>query len=178
MLFTRPYYVYAEQLVVRHDDDRIHDLADCHDKAVGTLAGSAAERLLGELGVREVVAFEGQIEPYLDLELGRLDAVLLDTIIALYYASANPKLKYTGAPSHRGQYAIATRPEDRELAAALDQALGELVTNGRLLTILRRWHLWNDDQLALVQQTDEENAQRQAWVLPPTAVHGPTLLPN
>ena len=42
MLFTRPYYVYAEQLVVRHDDQRIKSLADCRDKAVGTLTGSAA----------------------------------------------------------------------------------------------------------------------------------------
>ena len=76
--------------------------------------------------MREVVAFDGQVEPYLDLELGRLDAVLLDSIIALYYASTNPKLKYVGAPSHRGEYAIALRPDDEDLAAALDEALGEL----------------------------------------------------
>jgi polar amino acid transport system substrate-binding protein len=149
MLFTRPYYVYAEQLVVRHDDERIQGLADCQDKAVGTLAGSAAERLLAELGVRDIVAFDGQIEPYLDLELGRLDAVLLDSIIALYYASSNPKLRYVGDPSHRGQYAIALRPEDADLAAALDEALEELVRDGKLQTILRRWHLWNEDQAAL-----------------------------
>jgi polar amino acid transport system substrate-binding protein len=159
MLFTRPYYVYAEQLVVRHDDQRIHDLADCRDKAVGTLAGSAAERLLGELGVTDVLSFDGQIEPYLDLELGRIDAVLLDSIIALYYASTNPKLKYVGAPSHRGSYAIATRPEDADLAAAVDEALGELVENGRLLEILRRWHLWNQDQFALAQGPDAETQQ-------------------
>ena len=63
--------------------------------------------MLNEQPVRDVVAFDGQIEPYLDLELGRLDAVLLDSIIALYYASTNPKLKYVGEPSHPGVYAIA-----------------------------------------------------------------------
>ncbi|HEY4313364.1 MAG TPA: ABC transporter substrate-binding protein/permease [Pirellulales bacterium] len=151
MLFTRPYYVYAEQLVVRHDDRRIHNLEDCRNFAVGTLAGSAAERLLNETGVREVVAFDGQVEPYLDLELGRLDAVLLDSIIALYYASSNAKLQYAGEPSHPGVYAIACRPEDADLSQALDEGLAELIRNGRLQTILRRWHLWNRDQAALAE---------------------------
>jgi polar amino acid transport system substrate-binding protein len=154
MLFTRPYYVYAEQLVVRHDEQHIKSLDDCRDKIVGTLIGSAAYRLLNEQPVREVVAFDGQIEPYLDLELGRLDAVLLDSIIALYYASTNPKLKYVGEPSHPGVYAIALRPDDKDLAVALGEALLELVRDGRLATILRRWHLWNQDQRSLVQGAD------------------------
>lgn len=154
MLFTRPYYVYAEQLVVRHDDERIHTLADCQNRAVGTLAGSAAERLLTQTGVREIVAFDGQVEPYLDLELGRLDAVLLDSIIALYYASSNAKLKYVGEPTNPGVYAIACRPEDKDLAEALDAGLWELVRSGRLQSILRRWHLWNEDQAALAQGPD------------------------
>ncbi len=46
MLFTRPYYVYAQQLVVRADEKRIQSLADCTDLAVGTMAGTAAERFL------------------------------------------------------------------------------------------------------------------------------------
>ncbi len=160
MLLTRPYYVYAEQLVVRHDDEHIHELTDCRDKAVGTLAGSAAERLLNESGVREIVAFDGQIEPYLDLELGRLDAVLLDSIIALYYASSNPKLKYAGPPTNSGVYAIACRPEDKVLSSALDEALSELVRDGRLADILRRWHLWNQDQAQLAQGPDGEDELR------------------
>ncbi len=160
MLFTRPYYVYAEQLVVRHDNQSIHDLADCHDRAVGTLAGSAAERLLNETGVRDVVAFDGQVEPYLDLELGRLDAVLLDSIIALYYASSNAKLKYVGAPSHPGVYAIACRPDDDDLAQALDDGLSEMIRNGGLQKILKRWHLWNEDQVALAQGPDIEEQLR------------------
>ena len=53
--------------------------------------------------------------------------MLLDSIIALYYASSNAKLKYVGEPSHRGVYAIACRPEDTDLAEALDEGLAELV---------------------------------------------------
>jgi len=162
MRFTRPYYVFAEQLVVRKDDDRIKSIEDCLDKSVGTLASSSAHRLLEERKVRNVEAFEGQVEPYLDLELGRLDAVLLDSIIALYYASVNPKLKYVGEPFAQGEYAIALRPEDEDLAVALDDALGEMIRNGALLEIFRKWHLWNADQGQLITGRGAGREEREA----------------
>lgn len=147
--FTRPYYVYEQQLVVRRGDERIRSLDDCQEMAVGTLAGTAAERLLEERGVREVVGFEGQVEPYVDLELGRVDAVLLDLPIAIFYASMNPRLEFVGKNVGQGTYGIAVRQADADLAAALDDALEELITSGRLLKILRRWHIWNASQAAL-----------------------------
>ncbi len=149
ILFSRPYYIYRQQLVVRKDEDQIRSLDDCLDKAVGTLSGSAAERLLQGRGVSEIVAFDGQVEPYLDLELGRLDAVLLDSPIATFYGSANPKLKAVGEAVGKGEYGIGLRPGDRDLAEALNEALGELMASGRLRRIHRKWHLWNADQAEL-----------------------------
>ena len=43
VLFSRPYYVYKLQLVVRDGDDRLHDYRDClgrKDMQIGTLTGS------------------------------------------------------------------------------------------------------------------------------------------
>lgn len=148
LLFSRPYYIYAQQLVVRRDETRIAGLDDCRGKLVGTLAGSAAERLLERRGLA-ITSYDGQVEPYLDLELGRLDAVLLDTPIVTYYGGTNPKLKLAGDPLGHGEYALAARRGDRELVAALDHALGTLIISGRVLDIYRRWHLWNPDQARL-----------------------------
>ncbi|HEX4147704.1 MAG TPA: ABC transporter permease subunit, partial [Pirellulales bacterium] len=156
VLFTRPYYIYAQQLVVRADDHRIRSLADCQTLPVGTLAGSAAERLLIDRGLRHIVTFSGQVEPYLDLELGRLDAVLLDTPIVTYYAASNPKLKSVGPAIGHGEYGIGLRQDDRALAAALDEALERLITDGRLRTILARWHLWNAEQVQLAAGPQRE----------------------
>ncbi|HEX3870833.1 MAG TPA: ABC transporter substrate-binding protein/permease [Pirellulales bacterium] len=147
--FSRPYYVYAEQLVVRADDNSIHGLDDCRDKAIGTMAGTAADRLLEDQGFKNIVGFDGQIEPYLDLELGRLDAVLLDTPIVTFYALPNPKLKPVGRPIGKGQYGIGLRQQDAELAVAIDEALGELMVSGRMRDIYRRWHLWDANQAEL-----------------------------
>ena len=149
--FTRPYYIYTQQLVVRRDEAAIQTVEDCRDRPVGTLSGSAANRLLQEVPVTTIVSFDGQVEPYLDLELGRLDAVLLDLPIATYYAGPNPKLKFIGLPIGRGAYGIAVRPGDRELRDALDAALSELMISGRMQQIYRRWHLWNTDQAELAK---------------------------
>ncbi len=155
LLYSRPYYIFKQQLVVRKDEARIQSIEDCSDKSVGTLSGCAADKLLKGLleqgQIRDIVAFDGQVEPYLDLELGRLDAVLLDAPIALYYAGTNPKLKYAGEPLGKGAYGIALHPEDVHVKAALDQALGELMSSGRLKQIYRKWHLWNDDQTELAE---------------------------
>lgn len=150
LLFSRSYYHYAEQLVVRSDDRRIATLDDCRDKLVGTLAGSAADRLLRRRGIVPV-AFDGQIEPYLDLELGRLDAVLLDTPIVTFYAETNPRLKLAGGRIAPGGYGIAARRADAELLNALNLLLSELMESGELQRILRRWSLWNADQAELAR---------------------------
>jgi polar amino acid transport system substrate-binding protein len=150
VVFSRPYYIYAQQLVVRNDDRRITTLDDCQGKLVGTMAGSAADRLLRQHHI-DPVAFDGQVEPYLDLELGRLDAVLLDTPIVAYYAEINPKFKLVGRHIAQGAYGMAARPEDQQLMAALDLALSDLMTSGRLRQILNRWHLWDAEQAKLAR---------------------------
>ena len=67
-------------------------LSDCRGKVVGTLQASLAERLLRAEGSVDLRTYEDEVSAYQDLTLGRLDAVLLDYPIALYYAAPNPQL--------------------------------------------------------------------------------------
>ena len=70
--------------MVRKDEKRFVTLDDCKrlGAVVATLEDTAAERLLVEKGVAKRV-YRNQVEPYLDLELDRIDAVLLDLPIAV-----------------------------------------------------------------------------------------------
>src|SRR5207253_1999168 len=70
----------------------------------------------------EAVLYEGVEEPYLDLERGRLRAVLLDNIIAGRYALPRATLRAAGTVGE-GVYAIAVRPDEPELLRAVDGAL-------------------------------------------------------
>lgn len=149
VLFSFPYYVYTEQLVVRSDNALIKDTNDLKGKRVGTLSGAAAQDILMRMGEVEVKVYSGQVEPYEDLALGRLDAVLLDLPIAAYYAKPNPKLRYAGAPIGEGFYAIAMRKGDEALKKRLDEILKKLLLTGELRRIYEKWDMWNESQAKL-----------------------------
>src|SRR5438094_6539990 len=146
--FTRPYYAFSETLVTRRDDGAVRGLADLRARRVGTLEGSLAYDLLRAAPGLDVVLYEGVEEPYLDLERGRLAAVVLDNIIAARYGLARPTLRDAGTVGE-GVYAIALRPDEPELLAAVDGALAAMMGEGELHAILRRWSLWDGRQEAL-----------------------------
>jgi polar amino acid transport system substrate-binding protein len=162
--FSRPYYIYKLQFVTRAEEARFHTLPECRgrdDLTVGTMEDTAAERLLDRLGVRKKI-YPGQVEPYGDLALGRIDGVLLDLPIALYYARSDPRLRFAGEPLEPGYYAIAFNPKEAALADQVDAALERLLRDGTLRRIYEKWHLWNDDQEQLLAATGQDIAAESA----------------
>jgi polar amino acid transport system substrate-binding protein len=145
--FSRPYYAFTETLVVRRDE-AVHRLTDLRGQRVGTLSGSLAFDIVAVAGV-DVVLYEGVEEPYIDLEQGRLRAVVLDNIIADRYGLSRPTLR-AAATVGEGIYAIGVRPADASLLHALDDAINAMQRDGELRAILTRWQLWNDRQQNLV----------------------------
>lgn len=147
---SRPYYLYTLQLVVRQADERIRGFDDLKgsDYTVGTLGDTAASRLLEKENI-EIRYYDSQAEPYQDLALGRIDAVLMDLPIAQAYAAPNEKLQFVGKPFALGAYAIMFRKDQDALAHQFDEAIERLHRNGELERIYRKWNIWNDDQLQL-----------------------------
>jgi polar amino acid transport system substrate-binding protein len=143
-ILSRPYYVAPERLTVRAGDRAApRSKAALRGRGVGTLPGSLAERILVEAGA-DVRGYEGgQNEIYEDLRLGRTDAVLLDAAISHYYGDIEPEL--TGVDGDFGQvrYVIALPRGDEATRRAIDDALGQLITDGTLRAIYERWGLWN-----------------------------------
>lgn len=151
--FSDPYYVFSQQLVVRAEEEKILSLDDVKDKRAGTLGGSMAHKLLQSLPVAEIKLYTGQVEPYRDLALGRLDAVLMDLPIAAYYARPDPRLKYAGEPVGKGVYAIAVRKGDADFLGAINRVLDKLLRSGELKAIYERWGLWDSNQARLLEKT-------------------------
>jgi polar amino acid transport system substrate-binding protein len=148
--FGQPYYLVRLQLVARVGETRFGSLEECRavGGAVGTLEDTLAERTLDSMQVRKRI-YDGQVEPYHDLAMSRIDAVLLDLPIALYYARRDPRLKFVGEPLGDGYYSIAFCPDDTRLADQFDAALQRLADRGELRRIYERWGLWNKDQESL-----------------------------
>jgi polar amino acid transport system substrate-binding protein len=146
ILLSQPYFIYAETLAVR-TDSAYATLDDLKGKRVGTLNQTYAHDLLRGLPL-EPVLYEGNEEPYIDLEQGRTEAVLLDNIIADRYGcvSSRPKIKCVPGDIARGTYVIGIRRGDETLKAAIDAALGEMRKDGELEQILRKASLWDARQ--------------------------------
>jgi len=140
ILLSRPYFEFAEQLVVRRGST-LRSLDALKGHRVGTLASSLAHQILrGRPGI-EIVLYGGQEEPYRDLQLGRTDAVLLDSVIAARYGLTKPDLELADADVARGTYVIGMRKGDDDVKAAIDSALDELDRGGELRRIDSRWRL-------------------------------------
>ncbi len=141
--FSRPYYITAERLTVASTNEEIKTLEDCEGKKVATLAASLAQRILAEQSFpMQVITYADEVNMYADLLTGRVDAVLMDEPIALYYAEPNERLKNVGELVGYMEYGIATRKND-PLSAKIDEAVAELIRDGTIRRILERWGLWN-----------------------------------
>jgi polar amino acid transport system substrate-binding protein len=139
-----PYYTYGETLTIR-GDSKYASLADLKGRRVGTLNQTVAHDLLKASPV-EVVLYEGQQEPYMDLEKGRTEAVLLDHVIADRYGCVLPKLRCLPDDVARGHYVLGIGKNAAALQSAIDAALEKLQKSGELARILTRWKLWDARQ--------------------------------
>jgi polar amino acid transport system substrate-binding protein len=146
---SAPYYVYSQQIITRKDNNSLTNLDSLKGKIVGTLSATVAQRMLEKAGNVDVRVYPGQVEPFRDLNNGRIDAVMLDRPIAVYYLTKEPNLKQSGEPFAPGYYGIGIRKDDQALLVALNKAVAELQADGTLEKIYRKWDLWDKNQLLI-----------------------------
>jgi polar amino acid transport system substrate-binding protein len=158
---SQPYYVYAEQIVVRKNTGGLTRMEDLRGKAVGVLSSTVAQRLLETMGGADLRIYPGNVESLRDLKARRIDAVVMDLPIALYYAKPDSELSFSGAPFAPGYYAIGVRKGDLQLLAALNQALTDLGRDGTLERIDRQYGLWDTRQEALKDYRPEIVSERK-----------------
>lgn len=143
--FSEAYFITYEVLAVRANDDRITDLPDLKKRKAGTLKGSLAERILRDEGGIDVKTYESESNSYDDLRIKRIDAVLIDQPVALYYASWNPDIKLLDKKFGEVIYGIAAKKDRKDLIKEVNGVISKLATTGKLREIYDKWNIWNDD---------------------------------
>ena len=147
---TIPYFQFREVLSVRNADAaRFRTLADLRGRRVATLAGTIAYEILlraeRDFGV-QAVSYDDDVHPYSDLVTGRVDAVLLDNVLAERRARALSGFTIQPQSVAISHYVGVLAPRNAELRDKINEILRAAMRDGSLEKIFRKWSVWNDDQ--------------------------------
>jgi polar amino acid transport system substrate-binding protein len=157
-----PYFVYAQQIVTRNDRQGLEELVQLKTKRIGVLSSSVAQRLLEQAGCSGLKIYPGNVESLRDLKADRVDAVVMDLPIALFYAKPDGALKFSGASFAPGYYGIGVRKQDLNLLSAVNHAIQDLAHDGTLERIYRKYGVWDERQVSLKDYRPEVVTQAKA----------------
>lgn len=142
--FTKPYLENAQVLVVKKDSG-ISKLADLAGKTVGLQAGSSAADAVEasvdfKKSLKNIVEFKDNIMALNDLEIGGVDGVVMDLIVANYAIATSGKdfvvLSEGLSPE---EYGIAFRKNDKKLTDKVQSILEEMAKDGTVEKISTSW---------------------------------------
>lgn len=145
MNLSEPYMKNEMVFVVPASSD-VASMSDLAGKNIAVQNGSSAQDILeaSELYTSDtpvtVTAMATNVEALQQLELGLVDAVFLDSVVANYQiTSAGKDYKVLPDGLEEEEYAIGFRKEDKALRDEVQKILGEMKADGKLGEISTKW---------------------------------------
>ena len=139
--FSDTYVQLTEVIVVRKDNDTIHDKIDLKGKTVGAQMATSSERVLNGMKdlVGEAKLYNYTTEAFLDLKFNRIDAVVSGFAYAVVQIKKDPSFKIVGAPLNATDIGIALPKNADALTAKINEALANIKANGTHQSIYNKW---------------------------------------
>ncbi len=140
--FVGPYYRAGRAVFVRKDDD-FATLEDLKGKTIGVTLGETHEKWVREQGGWDIKTYKGLPELLLELENGRIDAIVIDSIPGQVAITKSGKpIRQMDLPGLEGgnvDVGIAIRQNNPQLKAAMQKALDEMMADGTYEKIAMEW---------------------------------------
>jgi polar amino acid transport system substrate-binding protein len=144
ILFSKP-YMENRQIVLTKNSSSIKTKGDLKDKVIGTQDGStsvdAVEKEPAVLGsFKDFRKYGDFIAALMDLDAGRVDAVVIDEIVGRYYTAKKPG-QYAVLAENFGteEYGVGLRKGEASLLSALQKVLDEMKKDGTAAKISNKW---------------------------------------
>ncbi len=143
---TDPYIANKLVIVTNKTNTEIKAPEDLKEKKVGVQAGTTSEDFCTELIEKGNMAeanlgtYPLVTQPFLDLDAGRIDAIVVDVVVAKYYI-ANNKDKYTLAweSPEAEPMAFCFKKKDTELRDKANGILVDMQNDGTMKKISEKW---------------------------------------
>ncbi len=152
--FSKPYMNNAQLLVVRADSP-INDRAGLAGKVIGTQEGSSSIDALEKNAefkdsLAEVKKYGDFVNAFMDLEIGRTDGILVDSVVGRYYMAKKPgKFKVIDDKMGDEKFGVGMRKEDTLLQDKLNDVLKQMSEDGTMTKLSQKW--FNEDITIKVQ---------------------------
>ncbi len=143
--FTVPYMTMHGAIVVRHDTEDVHTLADLRGRRVGVMGGDNAEEFLRreERGI-EIVTTTTFTDAFHALAAGRCDAVVVQRLVAvrlLDEMGLSGRLRIVERPvsDFSQAFCFAVRKGDSKTLSLLNEGLALVVADGTHRRLHAKW---------------------------------------
>ena len=138
-------YLKNRQIIITKSESLIDSKEDLKDKVVGLQLGSSSEDALNSQpdivkSLKDITKYGNNTEALMDLEAGRVDAVVVDEIVGRYYIGKKPDI-YKVAKDDFGveSYGIGFRKGEDKLRDEVDRILDEMSEDGTIDEISKKW---------------------------------------
>ena len=139
--FTQPYYDSAMGIATKKDS-AVAGTADLKGKIVGVLSGSTGEKWSNDnkdkFGLGEIKGYNTQQDALLDLNAGRVDAVVSDVPGMQYAFLKMSDLVVKESIKSGEQYGLMIT-KDSPLLAKANEAISAMKKDGTMNTIHKKW---------------------------------------
>ncbi len=161
MSFSPIYYVNQTAVLARNDAliTSITDFNQLAGYRVGVQRGTAYESMVQSLLVDSGLMSADKLLSYIhtddsvrDLLANRVDVVVLGQATANYYSS-QPGLIMVGTGFQEQNLAVAMRTETPRLKAEIDRVIGEMLTDGTILSFIQQYIQSDITELPFGQST-------------------------
>jgi len=138
-------YLQNKQIIMVSSKSTISKKSGLSNKNVGLQLGSSSETALAKdtaltKSLKQVKKYSNNTEALLDLNAGRIDAVIVDEVVGRYYASKKPGV-YKVLDENLGveDYGVGLRKTDTSLTNEINKLLVEIKNDGTANTISKKW---------------------------------------
>lgn len=143
ILFSIP-YLDDKQLIVVRANSPIQTKAQLAGKIVGTQQGSTGETVLEKdpftKKIKEVKKYSDFISGFMDLEVGRIDALVVDGVVGQYTMNKKPGVFRALKQTYGSDYdAVGFRKDDVVLQQKINEVLREMMADGTVDRLAMKW---------------------------------------
>jgi polar amino acid transport system substrate-binding protein len=140
MLFTAPYYVAGQMIVVKSNNTTVTGESSLVGKVLGAQLGTTGEALAKEVSGASVKSYNQIGLAIQDLLNSQVDAVICDTPIAENYVKTNAAtLKTVGSALTTEDYGIAVAKGKDDLLKKLNDGLKAVKNEGLIDQLVQKW---------------------------------------